>query len=80
MTNERVFPMQSGPDVPWSVAEVIYAAYAEVYPSSARQQSIERMAERGGFGWGEAAYLLDELWKRNQKKYNQLLPGKVGHN
>lgn len=36
--------------VPWSVAEVAYAAYAARY---GRGQSIETMAERGGFGHEE---------------------------
>ena len=36
--------------VPWSVAERAYAAYAERY---GRDQSIDRMAQRGGFGHSE---------------------------
>ena len=36
--------------VPWSVAEIAYAAYAARY---GRGQSIETMAERGGFGHEE---------------------------
>ena len=60
--SERRFPIQGhgwspgrpgyqpAGTVPWSVAEVAYAAYASRY---GRRQSIERMAERGGFGHGE---------------------------
>lgn len=36
--------------VPWAVAELAYEAYAARY---GRAQSLERMAERGGFGHGE---------------------------
>lgn len=36
--------------VPWSVAEVAYAAYAARH---GRDQSLERIAERGGFGHEE---------------------------
>ncbi|WP_163869555.1 hypothetical protein [Myxococcus eversor] len=36
--------------VPWAVAERSWAAYAQQYGT---QQSVERMAERGGFYWGE---------------------------
>lgn len=35
--------------VPWDIAEEAYAGYAKEYPSSARRQSIQRMAQRGGF-------------------------------
>lgn len=33
--------------IPWAVAEVAYAKYAMLYGAS---QTLERMAERGGFG------------------------------
>jgi hypothetical protein len=53
----KMFPLQisrnasPGPrQIPWSVAEVAYNAYSAKYGSS---QSLERLAERGGFGWCE---------------------------
>lgn len=44
---KKRFPIQGGFDVSWSAAERAYARYAEVF---GKEQSIERMAERGGFG------------------------------
>jgi hypothetical protein len=55
------FPLQTtrgltGPtSVPWAVAEKAWAAYSAQY---GRQQSVERLAQRGGFSWGE----MDELF------------------
>lgn len=46
----RMFPMQGGPDIPWWLAEVIYAGYSTAHGTG---QSLERLAERGGFGWSE---------------------------
>ena len=50
---ERMFPMQGGPRIPWWLAEVIYAGYSAVEGTN---QSLERMAERGGFGWAEVEF------------------------
>jgi hypothetical protein len=55
---DRMFPLQTsrppakpGPtSIPWAIAEKAYAAYAQQYGKS---QSLERLAERGGFGWCE---------------------------
>ena len=65
MTEQRWFPIQAGYStttapphplrIPWSVAEKAYCAYARLYGT---QQSLERLAERGGFGGGE----MDELY------------------
>jgi hypothetical protein len=51
------FPLQTdwdvkpGPvSVPWPVADRAWAAYSARY---GRDQSVERLAQRGGFGWGE---------------------------
>ena len=52
--SEKLFPMQRGPKIPWPLAENIYEAYAALH---GRQQSLERLAERGGFGWGEVAVI-----------------------
>jgi hypothetical protein len=57
----KEFPLQStrgltGPtSVPWAVAEKAWAAYSAQY---GREQSVERLAQRGGFSWGE----MDELF------------------
>lgn len=49
----RPFPMQDGPPIPWYVAEAIHRhLYRE-------RQPLERVAERGGFGWTEVAYMWD---------------------
>ena len=54
----RMFPLQTergvarpGPlAIPWELAEEAYRAYAQRY---GREQSLERLAERGGFAWSE---------------------------
>lgn len=51
----RQFPIQEVGLIPWSVAERAYARYASLY---GRKQSLERLAERGGFGLAELGYLL----------------------
>lgn len=61
----RPFPIQisyTGPykgckpcTIPWWLAEVVYAEYAKRFGTS---QSIERLAERGGFGRNEVIKLL----------------------
>jgi len=61
------FPMQDGPDVDWTTAEEIYEIYSELYGTN---QSLSRLAERGGFGWGEVAILVKDLERRKQKKAN----------
>jgi hypothetical protein len=68
MTPERMFPIVQNPPVPWSVAERAYRVYAEKYGTS---QSLERLAERGGFhpkemdslnpGWRDQATELHRL-------------------
>lgn len=52
---ERVFPIQGGSPIPWAVAERAYEAYSKQYGSG---QTLERLAERGGFGVGE----MDRLY------------------
>lgn len=44
--------MQNGPPIPWFVAEAIYHT---VYGHTG--QTLDRLAERGGFGWSEVQYL-----------------------
>ena len=65
MSEQRHFPLQparrgypgaTAPlSIPWSVAERAYGAYASMY---GRGQSLERLAERGGFGVEE----MDQLY------------------
>lgn len=53
--NEKRFPMRDGPDIDWITAEKIYKVYSELYGT---QQSLERLAERGGFGWTEVSLMF----------------------
>ena len=66
MSAPMVFPLQTqkgcapGPlSIPWAMAEVAYGAYAQRH---GRDQSLERLAERGGFSWGEMD-LLHPGWR-----------------
>lgn len=52
----RWFPMQYGPSIPWAFAELLYAGYVSQHGT---EQSLERLAERGGFGWAE----IECFWK-----------------
>lgn len=58
---DRMFPIQarrgtSEPrEIPWTDAAIAYSAYHAMYPG----QSLERLAERGGFGWIEYLALKD---------------------
>jgi len=54
---ERRFNMTNGPSIPWSLAEALYAGYSARHGTS---QSLERLHERGGFGWEEIAFMWDE--------------------
>jgi hypothetical protein len=51
----RPFPMQEGPPIPWFLAELIHRHLYRY------EQSVERIAERGGFGWEE----VQALWRKN---------------
>lgn len=55
---ERPFPMERGPSIPWKLAEAIYAGYAAQYGTS---QSLDRLAERGGFGWPEVEIIYKDV-------------------
>lgn len=68
----RMFPLQtsrhapSGPrQIPWTVAEIAYGEYSKRYGSS---QSLERLAERGGFGWCE----MDDLHPTWRKEVSEI--------
>ncbi len=61
--SERMFPMQHPClPIPWKTAEIIYAGYASVYGTT---QSMEKMAARGGFGWGEVGVIYREPRAKN---------------
>ena len=52
---ERTFPIQGfAPGVPWAAAEQAYVTYAKHFGN---EQSLKRLAERGGFGLHEFACL-----------------------
>lgn len=50
----RAFPIQGGGNIPWWLAEVAY----EFYHDNWKGQSLERLAERGGFGVTELICFL----------------------
>lgn len=60
---ERMFPMmqeepgKSSPPIPWSLAEEIYKVYQRV---NNNDQTLERIAERGGFSYGEIRALMEK--------------------
>lgn len=56
---ERQFPMQDGPPIPWSLAERIYFVYHDLFGN---EQTLERLAERGGFGWAEIPFLRKDYF------------------
>jgi len=58
----KQFPMQDGPSIPWSLAERIYFVYADLF---GQQQSLERLAKRGGFGWGEIPVFRKEYRQKH---------------
>lgn len=72
---EKMFPLQAGYrdaksaphplQIPWSVAEKAYCEYARQY---GRGQSLERLAERGGFDGAE----MDMLYPPWRDEVSQL--------
>lgn len=72
MTTEKMFPIQGGTNwnckrndrpvkryppslIPWWLAEKAYKTYSQKFGTG---QSLERLAERGGFGREELIWLL----------------------
>ena len=55
----RRFPLLDAKAIPWRVAEDAYREYRKRYGS---QQSMERLAERGGFSTGEMDMLYPQ-WR-----------------
>lgn len=62
MTPDRQFPMQDGPAIPWPLAQRIYFVYADLFGT---EQSMERLAERGGFAWAEVAVLRRQYYRKH---------------
>lgn len=68
----KMFPVMGdkcapGPfNIPWSIAEKACGAYAVQY---GRRQSLERVAERGGFYWGE----LDDLYPQWRDETSEIV-------
>jgi hypothetical protein len=56
----RRFPMLDGPDIDWVTAEKIYVLYKALYTN---EQTLERIAERGGFGWDEVKLMVKKAKK-----------------
>ena len=60
------FPMLDGPPITWRTARLIYKVYGN-------SQSLERIAERGGFGWGEVELMCDRyIQAHGQSSYDNL--------
>ena len=58
----RFCPMLNGAPLPWAVAEAIWEhLYNVLYPN---YQSLERIAQRGGFGYDEIEYMAQQVRDR----------------
>jgi len=65
----KLFPIQSSrkygkphpTKIPWDVADLAYSVYSAKY---GREQSLERLAQRGGFGPGEMDVFLPDWIER----------------
>ncbi len=72
MSKERKFPLLGSGhrvgSIPWWVAEQAYIVYASKYGDS---QSLERLAERGGFGISEMDEFFPE-WREKASVIEQL--------
>ena len=66
----KTFPLQKDKDLPWVIAEEAYKEYKKRYGS---QQSLERLAERGGFGQAEIAILLFQRIQRIEQTFERTL-------
>ncbi len=75
MKIEKLFPIQGehihgfranreAGHVPWAVAKAAYDVYSRLY---GKDQSLERLAERGGFGWSELVWLLRGGHKKDEE-------------
>lgn len=55
MMERKRFPMFDGGTIPWAVAEAAYEEYRVKFGGA---QTLDRIAERGGFGDEELVWLL----------------------
>jgi hypothetical protein len=53
-------PTQFPGTISWEEHEEAYLGYAKRFPSSARDQDAEKIAQRGGFGYWEATEYLGQ--------------------
>jgi len=58
------FPMQDGPSIDWQAAQEVYKIYSCLYGTD---QSCVRLAERGGFGWGEIPLFLKKHAEKRRR-------------
>lgn len=65
----RLFPMQGGPWIAWDTAELIYCAYSRLFGT---QQTLERLAERGGFSWSEVELIFTKLREKDRPLWSAL--------
>lgn len=75
MNDRKMFPIQTergAPPhpllIPWHIAELAYSVYASRYGTS---QSLERLAERGGFGPSEMDIFLPD-WRDRCQKFHEV--------
>lgn len=66
---EKMMPMLDGPPIPWATAELVYQGYALLYGTS---QSIDRIAERGGFSWTEVGGIFELVRRKDHELYKRL--------
>jgi hypothetical protein len=52
VAENETFPMLDGPRIPMQLARVIFAGYNAMYGG----QTLERIGQRGGFGWVEVPH------------------------
>lgn len=74
MPDEKRFPIQSTGTVPWWAAERAYKGYAAAGHGA---QSLERVAERGGFGPHEFAVLFQGLSYNDERFGDRWIPALV---
>ena len=79
-TTEKMFPIQTQRgavphplSIPWSIAELAYSVYAANY---GKGQSLEYLAQRGGFGPGEMDMFLPG-WREMCSEINRLTSGRL---
>lgn len=73
----RMFPLQSSrggygpPSIPWEIADKAFMRYSARY---GKDQSLERIAERGGFGWCEMD-LFYPAWREEIDQSRTIIDG-----